>query len=350
MKILIVKLSAFGDIIHALPALEDLLARPEVTEAHWLVDERYAFVTEVLPAQVKVHTVALRGKQPVASCWCTLRELRDIGFDAIIDLQGLLKSAMLARGAGHPVFGIDRDFLREKASRYLMQPVHFHPDEKHVVQQYRRVAAAPFSTGSIQPCKHKPESALPYIPPRIDITQTALTTEPALLSRLGLADKKFVILHSAGGWETKQLPEQTWISIANDVIQTGKTPVFSWGNAVEKALAQRLAAACNGFALPERLNMSALCTLLSSASAVVGADTGLLHLAAALNAPTITFWGPSASWRSAPLNDAVDPQGERNWLIESNPSCGPCFKRRCDQFVCMDAIAPESITRILHEL
>ncbi|MDQ6996535.1 MAG: glycosyltransferase family 9 protein [Mariprofundus sp.] len=348
MKILIVKLSAFGDIIHALPALGDLLIRPEVAEVHWLVDARYAFVTETFPAQVRVHTVALRGNSPVASCWQALRQLRRIDFDAIIDLQGLLKSAVLARGAGHPVFGIDKEHLREKASRYLMQPVCFHPDEKHVVQQYRRVAAAPFSTGSI--LSGKPESALPYIPPRIDIAQTTLAADTNLLARLELTDKKFVILHSAGGWETKFLPEQTWITIANDLMQTGKTPVFSWGNAAEKILAQRLTAACNGFALPERLNMSALCTLLSSACAVVGADTGLLHLAAALNTPTITFWGPSASWRSAPLNDAADPQGERNWQIESNPSCGPCFKRRCNQFVCMHAIAPESITRILHEL
>ena len=351
MKILVVKLSAFGDIIHALPALDDLLARPEVTEVHWLVDARYAFVSEVFPACVHVHTVALRGNEPVTSFWKTIRKLRAIGFDAVIDLQGLIKSAALARGAGHPVFGIDKHQLREKASRFLMHPVCFHPDEKHVVQQYRRVAAAPFGSES----GHKPESALAYIPPRIDLTQTSLQTDTSLLSRLGLADKPFVILHAAGGWETKQLPERTWISIANDLIQTDKTPVFSWGNTSEQLMAQRLASACNGFALPERLNMSALCTVLKGARAVVGADTGLLHLAAALNVSTLTFWGPSASWRSAPLSEAsngdtIDPQGDRNWHIESNPACGPCFKRRCDRFICMDAIDPESITRILHEL
>jgi len=339
MKILVVKLSAFGDIIHALPALDDLLARPEATKVHWLVDERYAFVTEVFPTQVQVHTVALRGKQPLASFWQVIRELRTIGFDAVIDLQGLLKSAVLARGAAYPVFGIDRAHLREKASRCLIQPVRFHADERHVVQQYRRVAAAPFCGNA----DHMPESALPYAPPRIDLSKTALDTNSSLLSRLELMDKDFVILHSAGGWETKQLPEHTWIAIANDVIQSGKTPLFSWGNAAEQAQAQRLAKGCNGFALPERLNMSALCTLLTGARAVVGADTGLLHLAAALDTPTITFWGPSASWRSAPA-------GDKHWHIESNPACGPCFQRRCNQFICMDAINPESITRILHEL
>ncbi len=351
MKILVVKLSAFGDIIHALPALNDLLARPEVAELHWLVDARYAFVTEVFPADVVVHTVALRGKQPVRSSWQAIRQLRAIGFDAIIDLQGLLKSALLARAAGAPVYGIDHAHLREKASRFLIQTVRFHTDEKHVVQQYRRVAAAPFTSNARQ----TPETALPYYPPRIELAQTNIDLDANLLTELKLTGKPYVLLHSAGGWATKQLPERTWLAIAENLIQSGKTPVFSWGNTAEQLMAQRLATACNGFALPERLNMSALCTVLKGARAVVGADTGLLHLAAALNVPTLTFWGPSASWRSAPLSEAsngdiIDPQGDRNWHIESNPACGPCFKRRCDRFICMDAIDPESITRILHEL
>jgi len=350
MKVLVVKLSAFGDIIHALPALDDLLMRPEVSEVHWLVDARYAFVTEVFPANVIVHIVALKAKQPVAAAWKAVKTLRAIDFDIILDLQGLLKSAALARSVGCPVFGIDKKHLREKISRCLIQPVHFHADEKHVVQQYRRVAAASFCSSS-----GRPESALPYIPPRIDISHSALALDTTLLARLHLADKTYVILHSAGGWKTKQLSERTWIAIGNDLFQTGKTAVFSWGNTAEQALAQRLAKACNGFALPERLNMSALCTLLKGAVAAVGADTGLLHLTAALNVPTVTFWGPSASWRSAPLADRsaeapTDQPGERHWHIESNPACGPCFKRSCDQFICMDAIDSASIIRILHEL
>jgi len=351
LKILIVKLSAFGDIIHALPALDDLICRPEVTEIHWLVDTRYSFVSGIFPKSIVVHTVDLKGKQPIASVWQALQSLRTIDFDAVIDLQGLLKSALLARAAGHPVYGIDRKYLREKASGCLIRSVRFHPNEKHVVQQYRRVAAAPFDKNFKQP----PASPIPYCAPHIDLDRahihSEIQTEQILRHRLNLADKAYVLLHPAGGWETKQLPERTWEAIARDVIQTGKIPVFSWGNTAEQTLAQRLAKACNGFALPERLNMSALCTLLKGAQAVVGADTGMLHLAAALDVPTITFWGPSASWRSAPLNsDAADAQGDLHWHIESSPACGPCFKRSCDQFICMNAIDPDAITRILHEL
>ena len=345
MKILIVKLSAFGDIIHALPALDDVLARPEVTEVHWLVDARYAFVSEIFPAGVVVHSVALKGNQPMTSAWQAIRQLKQIHFDAALDLQGLLKSALLARAIHRRVFGIDQQHMREKASAWLVQPVPCHPDDQHVVQQYRRVAAAPFMADATK----TPSTSLPYHAPHIDLENTTLRCDDLLLSRLKLANKAYVILHCAGGWETKQLPESTWCSIANGLAASGKIPVFSWGNAAEKVLAQQLADQSAGFALPERLNMSALCTLLLAARAIVGADTGLLHLAAALNVPTITFWGPSASWRSAPWNDQRK-QGDLHWHIESHPACGPCFKRRCNQFVCMNAIDPESITRILHEL
>lgn len=346
MKILIVKLSAFGDIIHALPALDDLRARPEISEVHWLVDARYAFVTELFPTDVTVHTVALRGEHPVASVWQAIKRLRNIGFDAVIDLQGLIKSALLARAAGSPVFGIDRNHLREPASRLFIRPVCFHADERHVVQQYRRVAMEPFFSDS----RNAPASPVAYAPPRINLAESGIRTDKKLLHEWKLADQAYVLLHAAGGWETKQLPDATWLAIAHALHQSGKIAVFSWGSANEQTLAQRLASTCNGFALPERLNMSALCAVLQGAQAIVGADTGVLHLAAALNVPTITFWGPSASWRSAPLADANNPQGDRNWHIQSNPACGPCFKRRCDHFVCMDAIDPEAIIRILHEL
>ncbi|HXH72454.1 MAG TPA: lipopolysaccharide heptosyltransferase I, partial [Mariprofundaceae bacterium] len=75
MKILVVKLSAFGDIIHSLPALDDLLARPEVSEVHWLIDARYRFVSGLFPPQVVVHEVNLKGERPLISAWQTIRRL-----------------------------------------------------------------------------------------------------------------------------------------------------------------------------------------------------------------------------------------------------------------------------------
>jgi heptosyltransferase-1 len=345
MKVLIVRLSAFGDMIHCLPALDDLLLRPEVSEVHWLVDQRYRFVCEIFPRQVHVHTVALRGEHPVRSVWQAVRKLRNIHFDAIFDLQGLIKSASLARACGSPVYGIDSSHLREQGICLLTHNVRFHPLEKHVVQQYRRVAAAAFTD-----YRQIPDSAMAYRLPQINIEQSNCSPDADLLPQIGLSEDAFVVLHAAGGWETKQLPEHTWQEVGQGLCESGVMPVFSWGNSDEQKTAQRLASGSNGFALPECLNMSALCSLLTAARAVVGADTGLLHLAAALGTPTVTFWGPSASWRSAPLNERNGDQGEQNRHVESNPACGPCFQRTCDQFICMDAIRSKTLLRILNEL
>ena len=335
MKVLIVRLSAFGDIIHCLPALDDLLTHPDVSEVHWLVDQRYAFVSDIFPARVHIHRVTLRGDQPLRSAWQVIRQLRAIDFDAVIDLQGLIKSSVLARACGSPVYGIDKRYLREKASALLTRPVLFQAAEKHVVQQYRRVVTAIYASNDERP--------MPYKAPHIHLNDTRCIADSNLLSELRLAQKGYVILHAAGGWTTKQLPTTTWLSIAESLPATAPMAVFSWGNDAERAHAQMLAAACSGFALPEHLNMSALCVLLTGARAVVGADTGLLHLAAALDTPTVTFWGPSASWRSAPI-------GDKHWHIESNPDCGPCFQRTCTHFTCMDRIRPDAIAKVLHEI
>ena len=349
MKILIVRLSAFGDIIHCLPAMDDLLARAEVDELHWLVDERYAFVCDILPRQVHIHKVALKGGRPLQSVRQTISELRNIGFDAVLDLQGLIKSSLLARASGAPVYGVDSHFIRERPAAWLQHSVTFHPDERHVVQQYRRVAAAPFDDPEAS--GRQPDAAIPYTLPHIDLANSRCQRDTGILDRLGLAASPFILLHPAGGWQTKQLPEAGWLAIAKGALAAGLKPVFTWGSAAEQQLAERLAGRSNGYALPERLNMSGLSALLTAARAVIGADTGLLHLAAALDTSTITFWGPSASWRSAPIGGSNgNRQAEQHWHIESDPPCGPCFKRSCDQFVCMDAIRPESVIRILHEL
>jgi len=336
MKVLVVRLSAFGDIIHALPALDDLLADPRISEVHWLVDERFAFVSEILPKQVHIHRIALKGEQPFRSALDIRRELSAIGFDAIFDLQGLIKSAVLARACGSPVYAMDRQHLREKASALITRPVNFHPAERHVVQQYRRVVAA------INPAIPS-QQPIAYKAPHITLENSRCSLSPELFPFLKLEEGRYVVLHSAGGWETKQLPQQSWNHISTHLPDSAPLAVFTWGNPAEKKQAEALAQQCNGFVLPERLNMSGLCTLLTGARAVVGADTGLLHLAAALDRPTITFWGPSASWRSAPT-------GDKHWHIESEPDCGPCFHRTCSHFTCMDRIQPQAIVKLLHEL
>ncbi|MDQ6966995.1 MAG: glycosyltransferase family 9 protein, partial [Mariprofundaceae bacterium] len=229
MKLLIVKLSAFGDIIHSLPALHDLLARPEVSEVHWLLDARYAFVAQTFPPLVKVHQVGLRGKSPVKSAWKTLRSLRGEHFNAVLDLQGLGKSAILAALCGSPVYGMDANHLRESISRLFLTPVPFHADERHVVQQYRRVATAPFGKAF----GDKTE-AMPYNPPQAVLNDSMRQTGTALLEHWKISDKRYIWLHTGGGWETKQLPLSSWQQLAGDLLSEDFVPILGWGNVQEK--------------------------------------------------------------------------------------------------------------------
>ncbi|MDX8401774.1 MAG: glycosyltransferase family 9 protein, partial [Mariprofundaceae bacterium] len=315
MKLLVVKLSAFGDIIHALPALDDLRGRREVRETHWLLDARYAFTADLLPPDVRIHQVRMKGAGRWRAMAADVRGLRREGFDAIVDLQGLIKSAAVARAIGGPVFGFDSAFLPERQAGWLQQPVRFHPEEQHVVQQYRRIAHGPFLDDPAE----VPVSPIPYAAPAIHPETRARLLAAAVPPPLPAA-QWHAVLHVAGGWETKQLPEASWQALAEGIAARGGLPVFSWGSEAERRIAERLAAR-GGFALPKRLSMPELCAMLVQTRAVFGADTGVLHLAAALDTPTISFWGPSASWRSGPL-------GARHRHVESNPECGPCFKRR----------------------
>jgi len=338
LKCLVVKLGAFGDIIHCLPALDDLLQRPDVDEVHWLVDERYGFVTDIFPKEVTIHQVALKGPSPGCSAWHCIRSLRQLDFDAVLDLQGLIKSGLIARMAGTNAYGFDAALSPEKGNHWLVRPVRFHPDEKHVVQQYRRITTGPF----ISDVSLQPETSMPYTAPAIRPTETMQQSFEDEKKILGMETTEFVVLHLGGGWETKQLSRKKWQEIITGVQASGYLPLLSWGNAREQHLANDLAAEGHAVALNKMLPMRALCGLLAQARAVIGTDTGMLHLAAALGTPTATFWGPSASWRSGPLHDG-------HVHAESAPECGPCFKRTCDHFICMDHIRAEDLLEVLRD-
>jgi len=230
-------------------------------------------------------------------------------------------------------YGPDDRYVREKPNSLLVHPARFHPEERHVVQQYRRIAATPFADRS----RKTPSKPLGYKAPRVARTAAMRAAGDRTLSQWELEPKSFVWLHMGGGWNTKLLPFPTWLEIARGLVAAGITPVAGWGGQRELVEAKRLARSVPGVVVPQRkLGAPALCGVLSCAKVVVAPDTGILHLGAALGTPTVSFWGPSASWRSAPI-------GRRHRHVESDPPCGPCFRRECDHFTCMDRIRASDI-------
>ncbi len=330
MKVLIVKLSAFGDIIHALPAAADLLARG--VEIHWLLDARFAFVGELFPPAVCRHSVALKGDTPLKDAHRITASLRQQRFDAVLDLQGLIKSGLMAKAAsgGAPVYGFDRRESPEWPNGWLLRAVRFHPEERHVVQKYRRIAAAVFNDS----WRQQPASPMPYAAPVVSPTAAQ---QQAARPWLQQWKRPHTIMHVGGGWQTKRMEIAQWRACVLALAERGAGITLSWGTEDEYHRAKAIAD-CYGLAevLPERLDIQALAGLLRQAQAVIGMDTGVLHLAAALGTPTVTLWGPSASWNAGPL-------GKQHRHVESHPSCGPCFQRRCNRFICLPGLKPEKI-------
>jgi len=278
---------------------------------------------------VVVHRVALKGEHPIRAAWQTIQKLRKEQFDVVIDLQSLIKSSLLAAATGAKVYGYDAREVREKPATWLQTSTYFHEQERHVVQKYRHVAAAPWQTSSIS------DIPLAYKAPIIHRKFNAVELPD-------LPNKPWVVLSLGGSWQTKELPNKTWQAIAQGIEQQGGHAVLCWGNDAEYQKAQAIAEHAPVSVLKSRLDIISLSNLLQQAKVLVATDTGVLHLAAALGTPTVSFWGPSASWRSGPL-------GEQHQFVESQPKCGPCFKRQCANFVCMDIISADDILTAIQQ-
>lgn len=329
-------MSAFGDIIHALPALYDLMQQPNVDEIHWLLDSRFAFVAPLLPESVKVHKVALKGDAPLRDAWNMIKTLRKEQFDLILDLQGLIKSGIMSRAIGSNVFGFDTRQSPEKPNRFFVHAVPFHQDDRHVVQLYRSIAAAPFIEAAER------GRTMAYTAPVIQVTEAMRQEGEEALSDNGI-NGAFSVLHVGGSYSTKRIPDAHWSSIAAELSGDGQVLVL-WGNRDEQLRAELLCSVSSNTITTKRmLSIGAVAGLLEKADAYIGQDTGVTHLAAAVGCPTVCLWGPTAPWRMGAL-------GARHRHVVARVPCGPCFKRACDQFVCMPSISPEHVTSAWKEI
>src|SRR5581483_6910267 len=328
MRILIVKLSSFGDVIHAFPALTDLKsARPEV-EVDWLVEEAYAGLVRRHPGVSEVYPVALRRLRWPPWRWPGLlrhramlrRSLRARRYDLVLDVQGLMKSAILAKLAGAPVAGFDAATAREPAAARLYEkqiPLGGHP---HIVEQNRRFFAA----------------AVGYSMPK-GKGQAGLTPPPRL------SERPYGLLASGAAWPTKLWGEEEWRQLAERLSAAGERVVLSWGTPDEHARTVRIANGLPGIEpLPRRFSIDHLADLAANASFFVGLEPGLSHLAAAFSVPGVTLFGPTDP-------EHARPYGGRQRTVRSDHPEAPCQRVRCRRAAsgrcCMDRIAVDAVWR-----
>ena len=278
MRLLLVKTSSLGDVIHALAALTDAAAAVPGLRVDWLIEEAYRDIPPWHPAVARIIPCALRRWrkapwQTVASGeWGRFRaDLRRDAYDLVLDAQNLLKSAFLAWQARGPRAGRSYGTAREPLSALAYQyriPVDPKLSE---VEQLRRLFAL----------------ALGYAHPAtpadfgLDRARFAAPAQPPYV----------VFLHAAA-WASKLWPEDRWIALAQDARAKQLRVLLPWGSDAERAVAERIAAASGAEVLP-RLGFGELATLLAGARYVVGLDTGLTHLAVVLGVRTLTLYGPT---------------------------------------------------------
>ncbi|TPK40261.1 lipopolysaccharide heptosyltransferase I [Mesorhizobium sp. B2-5-4] len=305
MKVLIVKTSSMGDVIHIFPALEDAsLNRPDVI-FDWCVEEAFAGIVALHPAIGTIHTVAIRRWRKTLFDTNTWREaaalrraLRACRYDLIIDAQGLLKSALVARQARAPIAGFNRSSAREPSATLFYDITHAVPRDLHAIERTRRLFGL----------------ALGYQP---DLSTLDSGIVPPSGSLAGIDGKTAFLLHGTSR-EDKKWPVEDWIGTASLLVERGMTPVTTWSNEREKTVAEAIAKAVPSTVVVPKSPLADIAAILGRSTLVIGADTGLTHLASAFGLPTVAVFlatepgltgprGPYASTLLAPAGWGVTP-------------------------------------------
>ena len=276
-RILFVKLSSLGDVVHHLPAVSDLGKRWPQAHVAWAVEPAYAGLVRLHPAVTEAIPVNLRDLRRGwfrPAQWRTFsasrRAIREPKWDYVVDSQGLLKSAMLARSARGARFGFDRASARERiAARFydVGLPV---ARRMHAVERNRRLVAQVFGY-------------------RVDGEPEYGLERPAMPPEWAPQVPYIVMLHAASHAQ-KMWPEAYWVELGQHLAKRGLTSVLPAGTPRERAAAHRIALDIPDARVAPSVELAELAALLAHAWAVVGLDTGLTHLAVALGEPTVGIY------------------------------------------------------------
>ncbi|HEV7889181.1 MAG TPA: lipopolysaccharide heptosyltransferase I [Pyrinomonadaceae bacterium] len=329
MKILFVKLSSIGDVVHALPALAAVRRALPRAEIAWVVERRSAEILRDNPlinTLIEVDTKGLR-RWPVSgetlpATRRQLRRLRASPFDLAIDFQGLLKSALIARLSGAPRrVGFARAHLREPASRFLLTKTVDIPARSHVIRKNLALASGALGV-------QLPTDADSFEFP-VAVSREHEAEADALVQIVG---QRFAILNPGGGWPTKLWDASRFGALADSLLQNfGLRSVVTHGPG-ERALAERVAASSReGAAHVASPSLKGFFALARRAALYVGGDTGPTHLAVAAGAPVVGLFGPTEWWRNG------SPRAEDVCVEREDIGCRTdCHRRACSQWVCMD--------------
>ena len=287
--VLFVKTSSLGDVIHHMPAITD--ARRRLPDAHfaWVVEEAYAPLVALHPAVNAVIPVASRRwRRDVLrrSVWHEvsnfLRSLRTRNYDHIVDTQGLIRSALIAKLARGRRHGYDAASIREPIAARFYDVCHTVPRNLHAIARNRTLTALALGYQSEGP-------------PNFGLQRERFLA--------GSSSSPYAVLLHATARREKEWSEPNWMALAKSLEQQGLSTILPWGTAEERGRSERLAVRLPAAKVPERLPLDSVVRLLAGASVVIGVDTGLLHLAAALAVPLVAIFVGSEPGLTGPMGE-----------------------------------------------
>jgi heptosyltransferase I len=274
-RVLIVRSSSLGDIVHALPVVHDMRAHCPDLVIDWVAEEPFAALVRLNHGVRRVIPVALRRWRHQLLSRPTWNEAKAFHsalvherYDAVIDLQEQVKGALIAWLAHGPVHGPDRASAHEAMAALFYRHRHRIDSRQHLLVRCRRLAGAVLG--------YEPAGA-----PLFD-----LTPPPAN----GAPDAPYVVCLHGTSQDEKLWPEAYWRTLLEHFANAGLPVVLPWGNRTEAARSQRLAGGVPGIIVPPWRALPALAGLLARALLVIGVDTGPTHLAAALGRPTVAIF------------------------------------------------------------
>ncbi len=328
-----------GDLVQTLPALSDAArAIPEIS-FDWIGDESFAQVPgwhrnveTVIPSAFrrwrKNWRLAFKSGEPQEF----LRNVRAQQYDFVVDVQCELKSAVAARLARGPRYGYDRRAVHEWGAQFAYQKKFFVPKDRHSLQRMRQLLAR----------------SLNY---EYDEKQVDYGIDRSRFGPLPLAlPESFVVFIHSTSWTSKVWPEFYWRDLLNKVTSAGYAVVLPWGDEAERQRALRIATGNDHAIVLPQLSISEKAAVINRAAATVGLDTGLSHIAAALDIPSITIYGATD-----PL--LVGATGKHQLHLTSTFECIRCHDVECKytgaaEFkpACLVEIKPEDVWRKLEQL
>jgi lipopolysaccharide heptosyltransferase I len=329
-RILIVRLGSLGDLIHTLPAVAAIRDAWPDAEIDWIVERAHADLLALVPV---LSRVVVLGDRSAGGWWSAIRTLRARRYDLAVDLQGLVKSAAIARLSGaRRVVGFDRSGLREPAARFFYSEVVPVGEGRHVIQKnlalVRHALGGHFSLTDEMTSELNFASELNF-PLRIP-DSPALAAIRAKLQDLktpGPQDPRtsleFVVLNPGAAWPNKRWPPGSFAQVACAIRDRhGWSSVVLWGPG-EAGIAQAVVDGSGGAAvLAPATTLADLLAIASAARVFVSGDTGPLHLAGAVGTPLVALFGPTTAARNGPWDD-------RDVSISRYDGCACHYKRVC---------------------